>query len=149
MGAMSWRESVLALLVLFALALWIPGGSYIDPTLAAFVVLSLMLILMSLVAIYFLSHYMFASLTAHTTAMLPMMLAAGPAIPGLSAATLAMGLALTTGIMGVLTPYATGAALPYYNRGYLTPAQFWRLGAIFGLIFIEALPGVGIPLLAR
>ena len=44
-----------------------------------------MLILMSLVAIYFLSHYMFASLTAHTTAMMPMMLAAGLAIPGLVA----------------------------------------------------------------
>ena len=41
-----------------------------------------MLILMSLVAIYFVSHYMFASLTAHTTAMMPMMLAAGLAIPG-------------------------------------------------------------------
>ena len=206
MGRMTWRETVLALLVLFALALWILGGSYIDPTLAAFVVLSLMLvlgvvtwadmasnksawttimllatlvtladglaragfvkwfadftamhvgglsptlILMSLVAIYFLSHYMFASLTAHTTAMLPMMLAAGLAIPGLSASTLAMGLALTTGIMGILTPYATGAALPYYNCGYLTPAQFWRLGAIFGLIFIAALLGIGIPFLAR
>jgi L-tartrate/succinate antiporter len=108
-----------------------------------------MLILMSLVAIYFLSHYMFASLTAHTTAMMPMMLAAGLAIPGLSAATLALGLALTTGIMGILTPYATGAALPYYNCGYITPAQFWRLGAIFGLIFIAALLGVGVPLLGR
>jgi L-tartrate/succinate antiporter len=106
-----------------------------------------MLILMSLVAIYFLSHYMFASLTAHTTAMLPMMLAAGLAIPGLPAAKLAMGLALTTGIMGILTPYATGAALPYYNSGYLPPAVFWRLGAVFGAIFIVALLAVGLPLL--
>ncbi len=106
------------------------------------------LILMSLVAIYFVSHYMFASLTVHTTAMLPMMLAAGLAIPGLSAPALAMGLALCTGLIGVLTPYATGAALPYYNCGYLTPAQFWRLGAIFGLVFLAALLGIGVPLLA-
>jgi L-tartrate/succinate antiporter len=205
MGGITWRETVLGVLVLFAIALWIFGGSFIDPTLAAFLVMSLMLvlgvvtwgdmarneaawttivllatlvtladglsragfvkwfadytavhvgglppmmILMSLVAIYFVSHYMFASLTAHTTAMMPMMLAAGLAIPGLSPATLAIGLAMTTGIMGVLTPYATGAALPYYNCGYITPAQFWRLGAIFGLIFIAALLGVGIPLLA-
>ncbi|MDR3533396.1 MAG: DASS family sodium-coupled anion symporter [Rhodopila sp.] len=205
MGGITWRETVLGVLVLCAIMLWILGGSFIDPTLAAFLVLSLMLvlgvvtwgdmarnhsawttivllatlvtladglsragfvkwfadytathvgglppmlILMSLVAIYFLSHYMFASLTAHTTAMMPMMLAAGLAIPGLSATTLAMGLAMTTGIMGVLTPYATGAALPYYNCGYLTPAQFWRLGAIFGLIFIAALLGIGVPLLA-
>jgi L-tartrate/succinate antiporter len=205
MRGISWRETVLAGLVLCAIVLWVFGGSFIDPTLAAFLVLSLMLvlgvvtwgdmarnhsawttivllatlvtladglsragfvkwfadytaahvgglppmlILMALVAIYFVSHYMFASLTAHTTAMMPMMLAAGLAIPGLSATTLAMGLALTTGIMGVLTPYATGAALPYYNCGYLTPAQFWRLGAIFGAIFLFALLGIGVPLLA-
>jgi len=42
-----------------------------------------------------------------------------------------MGLALTTGLMGIMTPYATGAALPFYNSGYLTPAEFWRLGTIF------------------
>ena len=47
------------------------------------------LILVLLVAIYFFSHYMFASLTAHTTAMMPMMLAAGMGIPGLPAPTLA------------------------------------------------------------
>jgi L-tartrate/succinate antiporter len=92
---------------------------------------------------------MFASLTAHTTAMMPMMLAAGLAIPGLSPKALAMGLALTTGLIGILTPYATGAALPYYNSGYLTPAQFWRLGAIFGAIFLAALLFVGVPLLAE
>ncbi len=205
MGGISWREAVLSVLVLSAILLWVLGGSFIDPTLAAFVVVSLMLvmgvvtwrdmarndaawttivllatlvtladglsragfvkwfadyvathvggmppmlILMSLVSIYFLSHYMFASLTAHTTAMMPMMLAAGLAIPGLSPMKLALGLAMTTGLMAVLTPYATGAALPYYNSGYLTPAQFWRLGAIFGFIFLAALLVVGIPLLA-
>ena len=63
------------------------------------------------------------------------------------AATVAMALALTTGIMGVITPYATGAALPYYNSGYIPPAQFWRLGAIFGLIFLAALLLIGVPLL--
>ena len=204
MGGISWREAVLSVLVLCAILLWILGGSFIDPTLAAFLVLSLMLvlgvvtwgdmarnhaawttvmllatlvtladglsragfvkwfadytaaqvgglppmlILMSLVAIYFVAHYMFASLTAHTTAMMPMMLAAGLAIPGLSPTALAMGLAMCTGLIGVLTPYATGAALPYYNCGYLTPAQFWRLGTIFGAIFLLALLGIGVPLL--
>jgi L-tartrate/succinate antiporter len=106
------------------------------------------LILVLLVAVYFFSHYMFASLTAHTTAMMPMMLAAGMGIPGLSAATLAMALALTTGLMGVITPYATGPGLAYYNSGYIPPADFWRLGTIFGLIFLGALLAIGVPLLA-
>ena len=105
------------------------------------------LILVMLVAVYFLSHYMFASLTAHTTAMMPMMLAAGLGIPGLPAPTLAMALALTTGLMGVITPYATGPGLAYYNSGYLPPADFWRLGTIFGLIFLATLLIVGVPLL--
>ncbi|HET8996907.1 MAG TPA: anion permease [Acetobacteraceae bacterium] len=103
--------------------------------------------IMALVAIYFLSHYMFASLTAHTTAMLPLMLAAAISIPGMPVATMALALALTTGLMGVISPYATGPALPYYNSGYIPPAQFWRLGAIFGLIFVAALLLVGVPLL--
>jgi L-tartrate/succinate antiporter len=59
-----------------------------------------------------------------------------------------MALALTTGIMGVITPYATGPGLAYYNSGYLPPADFWRLGTIFGLIFLAALLTIGVPLLA-
>jgi len=106
------------------------------------------LILVLLVAVYFFSHYMFASLTAHTTAMMPLMLAAGMGIEGLHAPTLALALALTTGIMGVITPYATGPGLAYYNSGYLPPADFWRLGTIFGLIFLGALLAIGVPLLA-
>ena len=106
------------------------------------------LILVMLVTVYFFSHYMFASLTAHTTAMMPLMLAAGMGIEGLHAPTLALALALTTGIMGVITPYATGPGLAYYNSGYLPPADFWRLGTIFGLIFLGALLAIGVPLLA-
>jgi L-tartrate/succinate antiporter len=106
------------------------------------------LILVLLVAIYFFSHYMFASLTAHTTAMMPLMLAAGMGIEGLPAPTLALALAMTTGIMGVITPYATGPGLAFYNSGYITPADFWRLGTIFGLIFLVALLAIGVPLLA-
>ena len=107
-----------------------------------------MLILMSLVAIYFVSHYMFASLTAHTTAMMPMMLAAGLAIPGLSATTLAIGLAMTTGIMGILTPYATGAALPYYNSGYLTAGAVLAAGRDLRRDLPGRAAAVGVPLLA-
>jgi len=49
--------------------------------------------------------------------------------------------------MGVISPYATGAALPYYNSGYISSAEFWRNGTIFGLIFLAALLLIGVPLL--
>jgi L-tartrate/succinate antiporter len=71
-----------------------------------------MTMILILVTVYFFSHYMFASLTAHTTALLPVMLAVGLGIPGMPADKFALALALTTGIMGIITPYATGAALP-------------------------------------
>lgn len=102
---------------------------------------------MGLVATYFLSHYMFASLTAHTSALMPVMLAVGMSIPGVPTGKLALALALTTGIMGVITPYATGPGLVYYESGYIPSADFWRLGLIFGLIFLAALLLIGIPLL--
>lgn len=104
-------------------------------------------VVITLVAIYFFSHYLFASLTAHTTAMMPVMLAIGTGIPGLPVDKLGLSLALTTGIMGVITPYATGPGLAFYESGYLPAADFWRLGTIFGLIFLGALLLVGVPVL--
>lgn len=100
-----------------------------------------------LVAVYFFAHYFFSSLTAHTTAMMPIVLGVGINLPGLRPEKLAMALALTTGIMGVISPYATGAALPYYNSGYITSADFWRNGTIYGFIFLAALLFIGLPLL--
>jgi len=104
-------------------------------------------VIILLVSVYFFSHYFFSSLTAHTTAMMPIMLGVGLGIPGLPHDKLAIGLALTTGIMGVISPYATGAALPYYNCGYITSAEFWRNGTIYGFVFLATLLLVGIPLL--
>ena len=104
-------------------------------------------VIIILVSVYFFSHYFFSSLTAHTTAMMPIMLGVGMGIQGLPAEKLAMALAMTTGLMGVISPYATGAALPYYNSGYITSAEFWRNGTIFGLVFLVALLAIGVPLL--
>jgi len=106
-----------------------------------------MAILVILVAVYFYSHYFFSSLTAHTSAMMPIMLGVALGIPGLPPERIAMALALTTGIMGVISPYATGAALPYYNSGYMTSPEFWRNGTIFGFIFLAALLVIGVPFL--
>jgi L-tartrate/succinate antiporter len=95
--------------------------------------------IIALVCVYFFSHYMFASLTAHATAMLPILLTLGSTMPGVSFEKLALMLGLTQGIMGVLTPYATGPAPVYANSGYITTAEYWRLGTIFGIIFLAAL----------
>jgi L-tartrate/succinate antiporter len=100
-----------------------------------------------LVAIYFFSHYMFASTTPHATAMMPVMLGVGMSIPGMPVRELALLLGMTHGIMGVITPYATGPAPVYYGAGYITGRDFWRLGFIFGVIYIVALLGISAPIM--
>jgi len=44
-------------------------------------------------------------------------------------------LVMCGGMMGILTPYAGGPNPVYSRSGFLPAADFWRLGAIFGLIF--------------
>jgi len=104
-----------------------------------------------LVLVFFLTHYMFASVTAHVTAMLPVMLAVGSSIAGMPMESFALALALTLGIMGILTPYGTGPSPVYFGSGYLPAADYWRLGGIFGLIYLVVflLVGVGVPLLLK
>jgi len=96
-----------------------------------------------LVVLFFLVHYMFASLTAHATALLPVMLATGTAVEGVPARTFVMLMVFSLGVMGVLTPYATGPAPVYFGSGYIPRRDFWRLGLIFGLIFLASLLVIG------
>jgi L-tartrate/succinate antiporter len=98
-----------------------------------------------LTLVFFFIHYMFASVTAHVTAVLPVMLAVGSAIPGMDMTQFAMMLCGTLGIMGIITPYATGPSPVYYGSGYLPSGDYWRLGAIFGVIFIGAYLLIGVP----
>lgn len=100
-----------------------------------------------LVALFFFIHYLFASLTAHMTAVLPVVLAVGVAIPGIPVLPFALLCVYSLGLMGILTPYATGPSPIYYGSGYIARADFWRLGLIFGIIFFAALLIIGIPYL--
>jgi L-tartrate/succinate antiporter len=98
-----------------------------------------------LLVINFFSHYMFASVTAHATAMIPVLLAAGSAIPGMNMHHLAQLLCIELGIMGIITPYGTGPSPVYYGSGYLPSADYWRLGAIFGMIYFVVFAAISVP----
>lgn len=100
-----------------------------------------------LVAFFFLVHYLFASLTAHTVAVLPAVIAAGASLPGVPVSVLALLLVYSIGLMGVITPYATGPAPVYFGSGFIARRDFWVLGLVFGLIYVSILLGVGIPYL--
>jgi len=101
-----------------------------------------------LVLVFYFTHYLFASITAHVTALLPVMLAVGATVPGINMAEYSLLLCLTLGIMGILTPFATGPSPVYYGSGYLPSKDYWRLGAIFGVLFIAVMIIVSVPWLA-
>ena len=108
-----------------------------------------LLALIVLVSFFFFIHYMFASLTAHTMAVLPALLAAGAALPGMHVRVLALLLVYSIGLMGVITPYATGPAPVYFGSGFIPRRDFWILGLVFGLIYLTALTGHRHPLAAE
>ncbi|MGC6386385.1 anion permease [Ewingella sp. S1.OA.A_B6] len=101
----------------------------------------------ALVLVFYFSHYLFASLSAHTATMMPVILAVAMGLPGLPMAELSMLLVLSIGIMGVLTPYATGPGVIIYGCGYVKSKDYWRLGGIMGVLYISMLLLVGWPLM--
>ncbi|KHE01019.1 DASS family sodium-coupled anion symporter [Pantoea sp. BS_4] len=94
---------------------------------------------------FFLLHYLFASTTAHTTALLPAMLTIAASIPGINMPVFCLMLCTSLGVMGIITPYGTGPSPIYYGSGYLPTKDYWRLGTIFGAIFLIAMMLIAYP----
>lgn len=105
------------------------------------------LMVVLLVIFFFAVHYMFASITAHTTALLPVILATAMAVPGVPVKILALLLCYSLGIMGIITPYATGPSPIYYGSGYISRKAYWSLGLVFGIYYLAVLLLVGVPYL--
>lgn len=100
------------------------------------------LALASLLLIYFYAHYVFASITAHVTAMftpfLIVILAAG-APPYLAV----LSLAYFSNLAAALTHYGTTPAPIYFGAGYTTQRTWWTVGLITSLITISIWSLVG------
>lgn len=142
---LAWFATLVALadgLSIVGFTAWIGKGS---ATLLSGI--SPVLIMAFMVAVFFATHYMFASTTAHTTAMLPVFLSAGMAVPGINLPVLSLLLVYSLGIMGVISPYGTGPSPVYFGSGYVKRKDFWLLGLVFGAIFLAALLLINIPYL--
>ena len=121
---------------------WFAGGAA-----SALSGYSVMTILVALTIVYFVVHYMFASLTAHTTALLPVLLTAAIAVPEMPVKLISLLFCYTLGLMGIISPYATGPGPIYYGSGYVSRKEFWTLGLIFGAIYLAAILLIGVPYL--
>jgi divalent anion:Na+ symporter, DASS family len=101
------------------------------------------LALASLLLIYFYAHYVFASITAHVTAMfvpfLIVILAAG-APPYLAV----LSLAYFSNLSAALTHYGTTPAPIYFGSGYTTQRTWWGLGLITSVTTIIIWSTVGV-----
>lgn len=96
----------------------------------------------ALAIIYIYTHYLFASTTAHVTAMYAAFLAVAVAAgaPPIFAA-LAIGFATT--LCSSLTHYAMGPSPIFFGAGYVPQNTWWRLGFIFSLVYIVVWYGLG------
>ncbi|MDR1554829.1 MAG: anion permease [Campylobacteraceae bacterium] len=102
-------------------------------------------IIIGLILAFYLLHYFFASTTAHVTALLALFIVIAQAVPGVDVYIVTLLMMLTLGIMGVISPYATGPAPIYYGTGYIKGADFWKLATIFGLLYLVVFLVIEIP----
>ncbi|BAK44253.1 anion permease [Eggerthella sp. YY7918] len=95
-----------------------------------------------LALVYFFAHYLFASQTAHVTAMyaafLTVMVAAG-APPMLAA----LVLGFFSNLNGAITHYACGPAPIFFGPGYVSQGKWWSTGLIVSLVNIVVWMGIG------
>lgn len=95
------------------------------------------MLILSMLILFFILHYFFASTTAHTTALMPIFIAiAMKLMTPEQLVPFSILLAGSLGVMGIITPYATGPSPIWYGAGYISQAKWWALGAIFGGLYL-------------
>ncbi len=95
-----------------------------------------------IVLVYFFSHYIFASATAHVAAMYAALLGVGVSL-GVPPMLLAMMLGFMGSIYGVLTHYGHGPAPVYFGSGYVELKTWWLKGLEIGIVLLIIYMAVG------
>ena len=95
-----------------------------------------------IIFVYFFSHYIFASATAHVAAMYAALLGVGVSL-GIPPMLLAMMLGFLGSIYGVLTHYGHGPAPVFFGSGYVDLKSWWLRGLEIGIVLLVIYMGVG------
>lgn len=100
------------------------------------------LVLVILILVYFYSHYLFASSTAHTSAMYAALLGVAIAakVPPLLAALM---LGFFGNLFGSTTHYSSGVAPIYFGAGYVPQSRWWGMNFVLGLVYLVLWLSVG------
>ena len=89
----------------------------------------------ALTGVYALTHYLFASGTAHTASMFAVFLGVGLAL-GLPGVPLTVFLGAIPTLMGCLTHYGNGPAPLYFGSGFVELGTWWRTGLALGAVHL-------------
>ncbi len=95
-----------------------------------------------LVTTYLYVHYIFASMTAQVTALLPAFLSAAVLL-GVPPMLAALPLAFFSNLNAGLTHYGTGSAPVFFGAGYISQGEWWKLGFIISLVNLVFWLGIG------
>lgn len=96
----------------------------------------------SLVLLYFYSHYLFASNTAHVSSMYAAFLYVGIALQ-VPPYLLAYSLAFSSSLFACITHYGTGSAPILFGADYVDLKTWWKIGFIISIFFLLIWVGVG------
>jgi L-tartrate/succinate antiporter len=104
--------------------------------------------IVAVVGSFYVLHYFFASITAHTTSLLPVFLSVAVALPGASDRQWALYLSYALGLTGALNAYAAGQNVIYYGSGFISRRDFWVLGAVLGVVYMTVYLAIIVPWLS-
>lgn len=107
----------------------------LNPTVAVFMLLIAFCLL----------RYFFASATAYVTAVAGVFAVMATKIPGYDPMFIMTLLIIPMGMISVITPYGTGHSPIWFASGYVKSGEFWKLGTIFGIIYLAIFLLVGYP----
>jgi DASS family divalent anion:Na+ symporter len=88
-----------------------------------------------LVLIYYYSHYLFASNTAHVTAMYASFLAVA-LVAGAPPLLAALVLGFASNLFSSTTHYGTGPAAVFFGAGYVPVGTWWAVGAVISVVHL-------------
>ncbi|KAJ2617448.1 hypothetical protein H4S08_000290 [Coemansia sp. RSA 1365] len=89
----------------------------------------------SLSLAYFLSMYLFSSISSHVVAFAGPFFAAGHVL-GCPPKLLAILIAVFSSLAGTLTPFSTGTVAIYASQGYISQPRWFMLGLLFAIVIV-------------
>jgi DASS family divalent anion:Na+ symporter len=137
---MIWMGTLVGLATLLNSTGFIPWfAKLINTTIAG---ISWMWALLILLLLYLYSHYGFASLSAHITAMYPAFAPVAVAA-GAPPYLVALSMGFFSNLCASITHYSTGPAPIYFGAGYVDQGKWWRIGFIVSVVNIVIWLGIG------